>query len=188
MELLERGHPLHRRASLLVGDLEVGIRPVLPTDALEIARLVTELSERSRYHRFHAPVLRLTERQLTTIVDVDHHRAETLVITQGSGRKERIVGFGQFLPWNDGEVEISLLVRDDLQGRGLGRVLATRLIAAAAESGYRTAVASVLAENQRMISLARHLPQPEVGRASGSVLEYRFDLTADDRTAAVLTA
>ena len=167
MELLERGHPLHRRADLRVGDLEVGIRPVLPADALEIARLVSELSERSRYHRFHAPVPRLTQPQLATIVDVDHHRAETLVLTQGSGRKERIVGFGQYLPWNDGEAELALLVRDDLQGRGLGRVLATRLIAAAAESGYRTAVATVLAENQRMLALARHLPEPRSAASRG---------------------
>ena len=161
---------------------------MLPTDALEIARLVSGAVgaqplpplPRAGAAPDRAAAGRRSSTSTTTA-------PRPWCVTQGSGRKERIVGFGQYLPWNDGEVELSLLVRDDLQGRGLGRVLATRLIAAAAESGYRTAVATVLAENQRMLALARHLPQSRSAGPRGRVLEYRFDLTADDRTA-VLTA
>lgn len=173
---LERGHPLHRRATLQVGGLELGIRPVLPTDALAIVDLVAAVSERSRYLRFHAPVPRLTTRQLAAIVDVDHHTSETLVATVPRRRGERLVGIGQYLEAGAGLVDLALLVHDDLQGRGIGRVLATRLVAAAAESGYTDAVATILAENQRMLALARHLPDVTMSRPSGAVVLSHVDL------------
>lgn len=190
MHQLERGHPLHRRATLRVGDLDLTVRPVLPTDALGIADLVAGVSERSRYLRFHAAVVRLNAAQLGSIVDVDHHTSETLVATvprrrRGSGR---IVGFGQYVQAGPGLVDLSLLVHDDLQGRGIGRVLATRLVAAAAESGYTDAEATILAENQRMLALARHLPDVTMSRPSGAVVLSHVDLVRNPAVPAPVPA
>jgi len=48
-------------------------------------------------------------------------------------------------------------VRDDLAGRGLGRMLMRRIMDYAAGRGIREVFGDVLQANSRMLDLARHL-------------------------------
>ena len=53
--------------------------------------------------------------------------------------------------------EFSIVVRDDLAGKGLGRLLMRRIIEYATARGIRELFGDVLQANSRMIGLARHL-------------------------------
>jgi acetyltransferase len=53
--------------------------------------------------------------------------------------------------------EFSIIVRDDLTGKGLGRLLMRRIIDYATDRGIRELFGDVLQANARMLDLARYL-------------------------------
>jgi hypothetical protein len=59
------------------------IRPVEPTDRDAVRNGFDRLGEESRYRRFLSPIARLTEDQLSYLVDVDHHDHEALIALHG---------------------------------------------------------------------------------------------------------
>lgn len=71
-----------------------------------------------------------------------------------------------------GEAELSVVVIDDWQRRGVASALLTRLVERARESGIDHFVALVLDENSEAVELAEHLSPAGVPRrrsASGNV-------------------
>lgn len=158
--------------------LAVTLRPVVPTDAPEIETFVRGLSDRSAHHRFHGPRRGLSARELARIVDVDHRLRETLVATDPGGR--HVLALGQYVAVDDADTdpgpvaEVALVVADAWQGRGLGRLLAQRLLAAARDADFAAVTATVLADNRPALALADRLQPRKVPH--GSTVEVRVDL------------
>ena len=89
--------------------------------------------------------------------------------------------------------EFGIIVRSELKGSGLGRLLMDKLIAYLRASGTQQLVATVLRENERMLELSRELGfrdaevQPEhVTR--DIVLDLQAPAMAGDRASAALSA
>ena len=72
--------------------------------------------------------------------------------------------------------EYAAVVADRWQGRGLGREMTLRLIAAARRKGVRRLYAFVLPENARMLGLLRDLGLPERIRFADGVDRVEVDL------------
>jgi len=53
--------------------------------------------------------------------------------------------------------EYAIVVRDDMAGRGLGMLLMRRMLAYAERRGIKEVFGDVLAENKRMLDIARRL-------------------------------
>jgi GNAT superfamily N-acetyltransferase len=176
--LLETGHPLHRRAETVIGASRLSIRPVLPTDANAIATFHRGQSPRSRYLRFHAPIARLTAAQLASIVDVDHHDAETLIAEVGTGRRRRLVGIAQYVCVGNGRADAAVTVDDAWQHRGIGRRLMTALAAAAREAGITAFSATILADNKAALHLVHGLTNPVTTALDGPAYVMEIPLRA----------
>jgi acetyltransferase len=138
---------------------ELTIRPIRPEDEPLMVKFHEKLSERSVYLRYFQP-LKLSQRvaheRLTRIcfIDYDREMAMVAVRRQPDGSDEiYAVGRLSRLHWRD-EAEIAVLVRDEVQRRGLGRELTERLVKIAREEGVRELSANILAENVEMQTLA----------------------------------
>ncbi|HNC06887.1 MAG TPA: hypothetical protein PLS38_11375, partial [Solirubrobacterales bacterium] len=59
--------------------VEVLIRPIRPTDKHLLADGFAALSPESKFQRFFAPVVRLSESDLVYLTEIDHHHHEALV-------------------------------------------------------------------------------------------------------------
>lgn len=82
---------------------------------------------------------------------------------------DHIVGWAALSPVSNrpvyrGVAEVSVYVRADARGRGVGRRLLSALIPCAEAAGYWTLQASVFPENEATIRLHRSLGFREVGR------------------------
>jgi RimJ/RimL family protein N-acetyltransferase len=136
-------------------DLEVLTRPVRPDDEPRFVRLWPRLSAETRYRRFHAPVHRLPMSSVRRLVVVDHDQREAVVAEIGG----EVVGVARYdrLPHDPSTAELAVVVEDAWQGVGLGRQLLTELLRLAAGRGVRTLVATVQADNERMLGILRRL-------------------------------
>lgn len=138
----------------------VALRLVQSHDAELLIRAFEQLSPESRYRRFfgHKNALSPDEVRQFTDCDGTNHFAIGAVI-EGADGSEEGVGVARFirLPHDPRTAEAAVTVVDAFQRRGIGSLLARRLLSAAAERGVDRLEFSVLSENQPMIVLLRKL-------------------------------
>ena len=124
------------------------VRAVSPEDGAKLGRMLSRLSLRTIYQRFHAPYPRVPGWALAGMVEADHHGKEALVAVAG----DEIVGHAMYVrTGHRGEAEVAVVVEDAWQSRGVGRLLLTELAAQACSWGIRHFTGSVLGENRRAL-------------------------------------
>lgn len=128
------------------------LRPIQPSDAMQLQVFHSLLSEQTIYFRFFAPHPTLSDTELRTFTEVDHRdRVALIVIMRG-----QIVGVGRYDRLDQDEAEVAFVIRDDHQGLGIGSLLLEHLAAAAWENGIVRFVADVLPSNARMLATFRY--------------------------------
>ena len=145
----------------------ITIRPLRDGDTDTIAALFARLGEDSRRHRFGAPKPRLTPLELAELarVDATHH-----VLVASVGADPRPAGVARLV--RDGATaEIACAVADELQRRGVGRILLEELSAVARAAGIRELRAVVAGDNPRIVSLVSRLAGYRGGRWETGDLE-----------------
>jgi RimJ/RimL family protein N-acetyltransferase len=138
-----RGEPVS-----LADGARILIRPIEPSDAHLLESNFDHLSAVSRYRRFLSPLDHLSQDQLTYLTQIDHELHEALVALDahtGEG-----VGVARSIrdPAEAGHAEVSVVVSDLWQARGVGGVLIERLAALARASGVEHFTARLLIGNQ----------------------------------------
>jgi GNAT superfamily N-acetyltransferase len=131
----------------------VTIRPLRNGDAATVAALFDRLGDESRRLRFGGPKPRLGDRETAELARVDstHHVLVAYVAGDaGPAGIARLVREGS-------SAEIACAVADELQGRGIGRVLLEELAAAARAAGIVELRATVVGDNPRIVSLLTRL-------------------------------
>ncbi|HEV7526809.1 MAG TPA: GNAT family N-acetyltransferase [Acidimicrobiia bacterium] len=153
------------------------VRPITLHDVERLARLFTRLSPQSVHFRFFSPISRPPRAVLLRLADVDHTRRDALVALDGDeivavARYDgRAAGKG---PEASHRAEIAITVEDAWQHRGVGKRLARRLAALAADRGYDTFVATMLPDNRAALGLVRKLVPDATVRWAGG--EYEADM------------
>jgi RimJ/RimL family protein N-acetyltransferase len=169
-------NPVHRVVTVRDGG-QFLLRPLRPTDRELYLRGFEHLSSASRYMRFFSPKAHLTERELHYFLDVDHHDHEAIVAIDLSGGDG--IGVARYVreQQHPDVAEISIVVSDEHQGRGLGALLLEFVAERAADEGVERLRASVLADNHRMLNLIRsRWPHHTLRRGAASVLEIEFEV------------
>ena len=130
----------------------VHLRAIRPGDRENLQRGFQQLSQASVRDRFFSVKRDLTPSELTYFTEVDFLHHVALVAELQDGTQLRPVGVGRFVRNNDqpDHSELALTVIDELQGKGIGKVLLYRLIDCARELGVRHLDATVLAQNTRV--------------------------------------
>jgi len=153
----------------------VRLRAVRPDDKELLARAFGKLSAETRYRRFFSAKDRLSEAELKYLTEVDGRDHLAIGATcDGEG-----VGIARFVRLRDRPdvAEAAIVVVDDKQGRGLGRLLLARLAQAARERGVTRFRSDVLSRNQAARSLLlEHAPDAEVVSSTGDAVTIEVPL------------
>lgn len=182
------GDPEWRKTETLEDGTVVTLRPIFPSDKDELKRAFLESSGRTRYFRFMGYASEPTDAMLSYLCDVDQKNHVAIVATIASNdlKTEEGVGVARFVRLRDEPevAEAAVTVRDDMQGRGIGKVLMRALQASAIAHGIRTIRAEVLADNDAMRALLREAGARVVAEDPDSgTIAYDVDLPADpDKT------
>ncbi len=124
-----------------------GLRPIEPGDADRLRRFHERLSPETVYRRYHGPHPYLDEGEIRFFVGADHEHHLAWVACDEEGELLgvcRLIGDGD--PAERGEVAI--VVEDRAQGAGVGRALLDRVLADAADHGFETVEAMIVATNR----------------------------------------
>lgn len=162
----------------------VMLRLVCPDDKQLLRREFERWSHESRYARFHAAKSKLTDEELEYLTNLDNeaHFAIGAIGEGGDGHGEPVgLGIARFirLPEQLGEpitAEAAISVADQAQGKGLGRLLFLRLVAAAAERGIERFRCDVLGSNQSMAQLIEAIAPEHHTEVESGVMEIEFAL------------
>ncbi|MBY5920672.1 GNAT family N-acetyltransferase [Ferrimonas balearica] len=138
----------------------VAIRAITPEDKYEMRDLYPTLSERTLYMRFFRVISAPSLEAIARYTDVDFNTHLALVALWGP--EQRMVAAGRLIRATaDSDVaELSCLVIDEMQHRGIGRVLVSRLLETGREWGINRVIALVHAENHPMLRLLKSQGYP----------------------------
>jgi acetyltransferase len=175
-------HPYPRALEHEVGVKggKVVLRPIRPEDAEMEKRLISRLSPRTTYLRFHAPIRELTRERLVRYTQIDYDREMAFVAVDASGPEEEIRGISRYTRNPDGHsAEFGVIVEDAWQGRGLGHVLMQAIEDTARSRGLGELVGYVLKENNEMGGMmGKRGYVPHRDEDDPAILAYIKDLTA----------
>jgi GNAT superfamily N-acetyltransferase len=128
----------------------VNVRPVSSADREALGRMLSRLSPRTIYERFHAPYPSVPGWALAGMAEADHHDKESLVAVAGG----EILGHAMYVRAGNGrEAEFAVVVEDGRQSKGVGKHLLTELAAVAGSRGIELFTGSVLGENRRTLGV-----------------------------------
>jgi acetyltransferase len=144
------------------------LRPIRPEDAAIHKAFVERLSPQDLRLRFFSSRRTLAASELARLVQIDYAREMAFVAVRDTANAPpEILGVVRCAcdPDNE-EAEFAVVVRSDLQRRGLGRVLMERLLDYLRGHGTQRVVGEVLNENTGMRTLVKSLGFSAVPRVA----------------------
>ncbi len=166
----------------------VTVRPLRHDDRQPLADAAERLSADARFQRFHTALPRLSDRMLTSLIEIDHDRHEALVALPagdaGSGARP-IVGVARYV--RDQEcrevAELAIVVADEWQRCGLGTLLLRQLAQRARAAGVSRFTAEILADNGPTLDLVGRLGAVDLTRGGDTVIARMDAATWPDEEA-----
>jgi len=145
------------------------VRPIRPEDDVVLVESFRRLSPESVYQRFFTALPELTEGMARYLAHVNYTNRYALVAEVGS----QLVAVSRYERTSAPDVvELGLIVLDQWQNRGLGRLMLRRIVDVAEENGIHRFRADVLAENRRMLRLLASELQIEDRKIEAGVVTF----------------
>jgi GNAT superfamily N-acetyltransferase len=170
----------YREAAELKDGRQVVLRMVTPADKAKLVAGFAQLSSQSRYRRFFSHKNALTDRELRYFTETDgiDHFAIGASLLRADGSEGEGAGIARFIRVSrePAAAEIAITVVDELQGKGLGRILLERLIEAASERDVTLLRFHLLAENEQMRELLNRVCDKLSYRTEEGVMTGEIEL------------
>jgi acyl-CoA synthetase (NDP forming)/RimJ/RimL family protein N-acetyltransferase len=177
------GYPREWEADVLLADGGVAhLRPIRPSDADRLVAFYERVSPESKYLRFFAPYPRLSDRDVKRFTEVDYVNRVAFILTLG----ENMIAVGRYDRVEDDHAEVSFLIEDAHQGRGIAQLLLEHLAQAARERGISRFVAEVLPENRRMAKVFADAGYRVSKGIEDGVLAVEFPILPTDTSVGVM--
>ena len=172
-------YPRHLKQELILEDgTKYLLRPIKPEDEPAHYQFMSKLTPEDIHFRFFGSVRELPHSEMArqTQLDYDRDMAFLAIIPEGPEAGE-IHGIVQVVidPNND-HAEYAVMVRSDIKGRGLGRILMEKMIEYCRQKGTKTFIGQVLPNNRRMLTLCEKLGFSRKYLADEEVFEVTLPL------------
>ncbi|MDD9303594.1 MAG: GNAT family N-acetyltransferase [Desulfobacter sp.] len=142
----------YKNTMTLPGGKSLEVRPLLPSDEFESRHFFYSLQEDSIYYRFFNKRKVFSRKMLQQQwAEVDYRRNMSLIALVQKGRRKQIVAIGSYAEVGEDVAEVAFLVKEELHGKGIGSFLLDDLEKIAKKNNYTQFIATVLAENQKML-------------------------------------
>ena len=161
----------------------VRLRLLRPEDRAKLVAGFARLSDASRYARFFTAMPRLPDVTLDRLLATDGWNHVAIAAETGDQPPATAEGLGiaRFIRLDDAPdvAEAAVVVVDDMQRRGLGKLLLARLAAAARERGITRFRAEVMRTNDAMLALLHDLEPAAHTTYEGSIVVYDLEIGSE---------
>lgn len=154
------------------------MRPLRQSDRQGLIDLFNRCSPESIRYRFLRMITSLPDSLVDLLVSVDGTKHVALVVTQGEAAEQKIVAVGRYFAdeKRTNLAEVSFLVEDAMQRRGIGSVLLDALAEIARAHKITRFSADVLADNRQMMSVFRKAGYAMTSNISYGVTHLEFPI------------
>ncbi|CAM5467464.1 acetyltransferase [Aquamicrobium terrae] len=149
--LVIRPYPAEWERDVAVGAAQYRIRPIKPADMGLYPDFLTKVAPDDIRLRFLAPRKKFPDEMLKRLTQLDYDRDMAFVVLEAGGALAGVARLSCDPDRSRGEY--ALLVRTDLQGRGLGWALLQQIIDYAKAEGIGRIEGMVLSENEAMLRM-----------------------------------
>jgi acetyltransferase len=154
-----RPYPEHLVGTAILRDgVEVMVRPIRAEDEPAVVDFHHRLSEQSVYSRFFSTIPlaeRASHHRLARICFADYDREISLIVMAADQPEVILAALRLTRRHASQAADFGLLVIDEWQGRGLGKLLVSELVRVARAEGIGRVHGTVLADNRRMLEICR---------------------------------
>jgi len=159
----------------------IDFRPLLPSDEFESRNFYYSLQEDSIYYRFFNKRKVFSRDMLQKQwAEVDYRRNMTIIGLMQLGKRKQIVAIGSYAEADEDSAEVAFLVKEKLHGMGIGSFLLDILESIAKQNNYKKFVATVLAENRKMINVfQKKYPSARFLRSLSGEVEVEMPFETD---------
>ncbi|MEC5217561.1 acetyltransferase [Actimicrobium sp. GrIS 1.19] len=154
------------------------IRPIKPEDGAAHLVFFNHLSSADVRNRAFSSLRELQGPQVARLTQIDYDREMAFIATRpdASGQPETL-GVARAVADPDNlEAEFAVIVRSDIKGLGLGRLLMEQLIAYCRNRGTRYMVGETMSGNQGLLRLAQTLGFSATPVPGEALIALRLDL------------
>jgi GNAT superfamily N-acetyltransferase len=168
MERLTDSGTLLATTHRLDGGRRVRLRLTRPNDARCVREFLERLSPETRHRRFLSPMPRITEAVVEHFTFYDPRERLVLAATAPGTGGEEVVGLADVSLGNTGVAEIGLVVDEEHQCHGIGRLLSEAIASLALSRGATHLKAEMLDSNPAVLKLLG-----DIGRTVQSIEDGR---------------
>ncbi len=172
--------PEYEEITRLADGTAVRLRLLRPEDRAKLLAGFARLSDESRYARFFTAMPRLPDAIVDRLLHTDGWDHVAIAAEDADAPTATAAGYGiaRFIRLEESPdvAEAAVVVVDDMQRRGLGKLLLARLAGAAHERGIARFRAEVLRSNQAVVSLLHDLDHDSHPHFDGPVAVYELAL------------
>ncbi|HSM19981.1 MAG TPA: GNAT family N-acetyltransferase, partial [Hyphomicrobiales bacterium] len=138
---------------------ELLLRPIQAEDEPQLRAAFDKLTPEEVRLRFFVPMKTLDHLMAARLSQINYDREMALILTEpGLPGRTEIFGVGRLSADPDNETaEYAVIVRGDMSGMGLGRMLLEKVLAYAKARGIGEVYGDVLRDNRRMLNLCDSL-------------------------------
>ncbi len=173
-------YPVKLEETRIMDGESVVIRPAKPVDERRIQEHFYNLDKDDVIARFFHEKTAFMRKDVEGMFEIDYINDLTMVAVVGEFGFGRVVGVGEYLIEPAKNIaEVAFSVSNEFQGKGMGRILMSKLSEAARENGISGLVAYTSPNNKGMIKLFKTLPYKvkTVFEDDMIVLSCRFDIS-----------
>ncbi len=145
----------------LSGGERIFLRPVKTTDGPLILDIFSKLSREAIFFRFLTHIDRLKPELVEHLVNIDYRTDFALAAVIREEDQEAMIAVGRYIRTHDPEVaELTIVVRDDWQGKGVGKAVVSRVVEIAKTKGVSRMAILLDSRNEKMKELFSSLGYP----------------------------
>ncbi len=172
-------YPAHLAETLEWQGRELLLRPIRPEDGALHQAFIERLTPEDLRLRFFFTRRSLPRSEFARLLQIDYAREMAFIalVTNSEGQAETVGVVRATADPDNIEAEFGIIIRSDLKGQGLGRLLLGKMIAYLRQQDTQRLVAEVMQENRGMRELARNLGfRHESVSMQDSTLRFVLDL------------
>ncbi len=122
-----------------------------------IKKFMNSVSKRSLRMRFMAAINEISDSTIEAMCKGSLKETACMLAIVKENNEEKIIGLGNYIATGNGRVaEVSFLIADEYQGRGISSLLLERLAGIAMANGFTEFEAEVLPENSAMLHVFKN--------------------------------
>jgi len=178
--------PLDSETVILKDGTQIVIRPIQPDDADDLQATFQRLSMESIYLRFLSFKKELPDEEARYLASVDYTSRMAFVAICNEDDQDIVAGVSRYAMLDTGHPEIAesaVVVADEYQGRGLGKLLLWRLVNYARAKGIHFLRGNLQIGNNRMLDLVRRSGLPHQTRYVDGIWEVNIDISLPEEEA-----